>query len=782
MKKIAIYDLLFAFLFAAASAAGFSAWTNSARADSSPHIIINEIQTAGAQSNDDFIELFNPSDAPIDLEGYKLTKKTKAGSSESTLVSTAKFSGIIQEHGYFLIAHPDYFDEISADLPYSSSSYYISSDNTVFLYNKNGTLLDEVGFGAVDYSNSETSPAPNPNATESIERKNFVDTDNNAADLSINTSPSPQNKDITEDNEEEPLGGEESPNDTEKNDDIIPDAQDICAVDSSDIKLNEIFPYPDSGEEFVEVVNTGENCADISGWKIMDEAGHKVEFPENSILDSDEYIFLEGNFYLNNDSDTVYLLGKNGSEKDDAQDSQNFEKAEKDSSYAFDGESWQWTSTPTPGGENIFDANENEENTNNSLTENVFLNEILPNPKKDSDDEYIEIANDESGPVDLNGWRLKDSIKSKGYEFKEHVFVEPGEYLAIYKPQSKLALNNSEESVFLSNPQGDIISSVSYGNSQKNASYNFDGKNWRWSKYLTPGEKNKFDSEPSVKIKKTKHVYKDVYTDFSASAKDKEIKKLKYAWDFGDGKKSNLAETSHKYLDTGKYTVTLSVSDESQTVEKSFTISVKNYPRPNLEIVKIIPNPVGADSKGEVIDLRNNSEKKVGLDGWKIATGSDEKVNNHPLSDGINLEPGGTKTITREMSRFTFGNSSGKVQLISPDGKTVDEVDYEKEKIAENEAYVKIDDNWQWISSSEKEKDYEENGNAENEPGDSVGEILGATDENSPHHTPIHTSYTSEDAYIFFNLLGLFKATKNKNCCAIYTPYPDPSYLLIASI
>ena len=94
-----------------------------------------------------------------------------------------------------------------------------------------------------------------------------------------------------------------------------------------------------------------------------------------------------------------------------------------------------------------------------------------------------------------------------------------------------------------------------------------------------------------MKISKVKTAYKDLYTEFSAKAKDKETKKLKYAWDFGDGKKSYLAKTSHKYLDTGKYTVTLTVGDDSQTVEKSFVLAVKNCPRLYLEIVKIMPQP-----------------------------------------------------------------------------------------------------------------------------------------------------------------------------------------------
>ncbi len=520
----------------------------------------------------------------------------------------------------------------------------------------------------------------------------------------------------------------------------------------------------------------------------MDEAGHKKEFPENSIVSPGEYLFLEGNLYFNNDSDTVYLLGKDDSTKNDALDNIQYEKAQKNFSFSFDEQDWHWTSEPTPGAENIFDMSADDEgnsdidsgSANMPSAENIFLNEILPNPKNDSDSEYVEIVNGESGPVDLYGWMIRDGSKSGKYVLKEHVEIEPGEYLAIYKPQSKIALNNSNESVYLYNPEGKIVSSTSYEKSQKNASYNFDGNKWRWSKYLTPGKKNKFDSAPAVKINKPKNVYKNLYTEFSAKAKDKETKKLKYAWDFGDGKKSYLAKTSHKYLDTGKYTVNLSVSDDSQTVSKIFKVEVKKYPKPDLEIVKIVPNPAGNDSDGETIDVKNNSGKKVDLQDWKIATGSGEKIYSHPINEEIFFSPGEAKTITREISKFSLNNKAGKVRLVSPDEKIIDEVEYSKEKITEGEAYVKTDGEWRWTAPLEKEKPSgeEDLSKAEDEENNSdEGEILGATDENIPHYAPTKIGYSPEDAYIFFKLTGFLEyKPKEINYCPVSKSFTDLAY------
>jgi PKD repeat protein len=451
--------------------------------------------------------------------------------------------------------------------------------------------------------------------------------------------------------------------------------------------------------------------------------------------------------------------------------------------------------TPAPGTET--DTRETSDIFSTSAS--IYLNEILPNPSKDSGEEYIEIKNGSGEPADLYKWSIRDGSRSGKYVFKEHVALEPDGYLVIYKTQSKLALNNSGESIYLYDPTNKLVSSVTFEKSRKNASYSFDGEDWHWSKYLTPGEKNKLDSAPTVRIKKPKNVYKDIVAEFSATAKDKETKKLKYSWNFGDGKKSYLKNTSHKYIDTGKYTVVISVSDESQTVEKSFTINVKKSPRPDIEIIKIVPNPAGKDSDGEIIDLKNNSNKEVDLAGWKIATGSGEKMYNHPISGDISMGPNETKTITREFSKFSLNNKAGKVQLVMPDGKIIDKIEYSKEKIADDEAYAKINGEWQWILSG-KEKNSENakeetefiddptgeknemEDNTEDENAD--GEVLGATDENSSNdYTPTQAIFSSEDAFIFFSSIGFLKpVTVEPSYCSLNDSSFSVAYILASSI
>jgi len=154
-------------------------------------ILINEVQIAGATAYDEFVELYNPGDSALDLSGWALKKKTSSGT-ESNLVSKTSFTGVIPARGFFLIAHQTgYTGSVAPDLRYSGSTYSVSASSTVLLYDASGLLIDEVGFGGA--SDFESAPALNPANGQSIERKNFQDTDNNADDFGLLDTPTPQN-------------------------------------------------------------------------------------------------------------------------------------------------------------------------------------------------------------------------------------------------------------------------------------------------------------------------------------------------------------------------------------------------------------------------------------------------------------------------------------------------------------------------------------------------------------------------------------------------------------
>jgi len=160
-----------------------------------PKILISEAQAAGdTDSKEEFVELYNPNDAEVDLTSWYLQRKTATGSAYSTFAPNTLFSGKrIGAKGYFLIARTGYFSsaaDIFVDNP-------ITDDNSFVLKNPNGDISDKLGFGqAQDY---ELAPTVNPGAGQSIGRKVLVDnteqdTDNNSVDFELQTaSPKAQN-------------------------------------------------------------------------------------------------------------------------------------------------------------------------------------------------------------------------------------------------------------------------------------------------------------------------------------------------------------------------------------------------------------------------------------------------------------------------------------------------------------------------------------------------------------------------------------------------------------
>lgn len=163
------------------------------------NIVISEVQIAGATSDDEFVELYNPTATSITMSGWRLTRKNSSGT-EANLVLT--LSGTVPSRGYFLIGHGTGYSQSTTtplDATYSAASNALTNNYTVLLYSDAGsTLVDKVGFGSA--LDSETSVfASNPTSGQSIERKlggingNAQDTDNNSTDFTLRTVSNPQN-------------------------------------------------------------------------------------------------------------------------------------------------------------------------------------------------------------------------------------------------------------------------------------------------------------------------------------------------------------------------------------------------------------------------------------------------------------------------------------------------------------------------------------------------------------------------------------------------------------
>ncbi|MET3961854.1 5'-nucleotidase [Marmoricola sp. OAE513] len=179
------------------------------------HLVINEVYggggNTGAQYSYDFVELYNPTDQAISLNGKSLQYRsaTNTGTGLTTL------SGSVEPHGYFLIQGAGgTFTPADLPSPDAVSSINLSGTNgTVFLASTtslvtltagssvaNTSVIDLVGYGSSNTFEGTAAGALS-NTTAASRNAQHDDTDVNSADLTVG-APAPQNSD------DNPVGSE----------------------------------------------------------------------------------------------------------------------------------------------------------------------------------------------------------------------------------------------------------------------------------------------------------------------------------------------------------------------------------------------------------------------------------------------------------------------------------------------------------------------------------------------------------------------------------------------
>ena len=194
-----------------AAAAQPVAAAQSAGINTDAAVVINEAYVNGGSANapytHKFVELFNPADAPVTLDGMSLQYRSSGGTSAPTGVLALK--GTIPANGYFLVqggsnggtgaALPE-ADQASGALNPSGSSgtIVLAGQATALTGLATGSALEDervvdlLGYGS---SNTyETAAAASPNGTTnplSMNRSGGLDTDNNAEDFSLSAAVTP---------------------------------------------------------------------------------------------------------------------------------------------------------------------------------------------------------------------------------------------------------------------------------------------------------------------------------------------------------------------------------------------------------------------------------------------------------------------------------------------------------------------------------------------------------------------------------------------------------------
>jgi len=294
------------------------------------------------------------------------------------------------------------------------------------------------------------------------------------------------------------------------------------------IVITEILPRPSAGSdhEFIELKNIGNEKIDLGGWQLDDVkngGSSPYTIPDGMEIAAGGYLVFyksETHLALNDGGDQARLLNPNG---DEVSKTDTYENAKKDESWNLNNnEEWVWSIKPTPGEINQIvqsnDNNEEEEEDNNfastsqnettdtNYSKKIIVNELLPNPNDEFDEEFIELKNTGNVTVNLEGWKLQDQ---SGRTFQiENTILGPNQFIVFENSESKIFLNNKNgESLMLIWPNNQVAQTVTYTADAKSGfsyAYDSDSNEFIWTAQPTPNLENIFrDSQSDYTLVET---------------------------------------------------------------------------------------------------------------------------------------------------------------------------------------------------------------------------------------------------------------------------------------
>lgn len=274
----------------------------------------------------------------------------------------------------------------------------------------------------------------------------------------------------------------------------------------------------------------------------------------------------------------------------------------------------------------------------------IFINEILPNPKDSDDTEFIELYNNNSFDVDLLNWQVSDSTTSR-YTIKAADFadtkIKSKNYFLLPKSITSLTLNNDSDSVKLYQPNQNLLHQIDYQNCLEGQSYNKVNNIWQWSTTLTPN---------SVNIITT------------------------------------ISEENNEQ------------NNNEEVKEEELTIPAGPYSK-KIIITEFLPNPKGSDTelKGEFIEIKNVDSKIIDLYGWYI---DDQKDGSTPyqIKKHLQIKPNQYYVFYKGETKLSLNNSNEQIRILWPDKKVLQEIKFTG-SAKEAQAYALKDNKWQWTTT-----------------------------------------------------------------------------------
>ncbi|MFZ5363880.1 MAG: lamin tail domain-containing protein [Patescibacteria group bacterium] len=364
-------------------------------------LLINEFVADPADGEVEWIEFYNPGSAVINLNNWTI---------EDGSETTTELSSSVGPLGFFVL------EKLKGILN--------NSGDAIILKDPAGVIIDQISYG--NWDDGDTSDnAPVADDPDSVARKtDGQNTTNDFNDFVITT----------------PTRGTSNADGLQQN---------INGAYSHDIIVNEILPNPkgdDSDGEFIELKNIGTTSIDLTGWKIGDASSKRYtvkasDFTSITLKPKEFFVLYRKitNIALNNSgTESAKIFSPDGAlihsveYSGTAEEEQSFSRGE--------GTDYFWTTTPTPGKENII------------TRENQIPTAVISAP---SEAEIGEIINfDGSDSTDPDGdelifsWSFGDSTEAADANVA-HTYSRPGKYKIILNAKDATGATDTAEQYIL---------------------------------------------------------------------------------------------------------------------------------------------------------------------------------------------------------------------------------------------------------------------------------------------------------------------------------------------
>jgi hypothetical protein len=674
--------------------------------DATLGVVINEFMAdpAGTDGDHEWVELYNGSGVDVDVSGWTLQGGSSSYSSFGTLPE-----GLTLLAGSYLLIGDELVEsdlgmvpDVLMDISLGNAS---SNADAIQLVDCIEQVIDTVIYGDVlnesdpwvdDLGNVPTSFAPKPSSGQSTVRSpNGVDSNDSGIDFVIQ-SPSPNAENIASSGEE----GE------------------ITCDATFGVVINEFVADPagsDTDREWIELYNGSGVDVDISGWELQGGARSYSSFgslPADTILLAGAYLLVgdelvEMDLGIAPDVQMSMSLGNAGSNTDAIRLTDCTEQVMDTVIYGdtFNGtdpwlddqgilpdffapkpSSGQSTGRVPNGVDSdilvddfvvlnfVSPKQPNDVVQSCEGEEVVKINEFLPNPEgDDATFEWVELFNNSSSDIDMEGWSLQwgTSSYSNSFLIPEGAVIPANGYLLI-----------GGEGVV----GADVVASADEDISMGAASSSGDALRLL---HCGPGISDTV-------------IYGPTSEEGIAENTDE--------WEEDDG--------AIAFSIAPKAVSGISISRRIDGVDtdisgEDFMISVENTPgetnpevqcyedNGTIKINEIFPNPDGSDSGSEWIELYNTGSEDVRLDSWTIESASSSWSTRFIFPPETTIEAGSYFLIGEELvpsefaditmdSTLSLGNAStgfDGVRMKDCPGNVVDTILYGKEN-----AYASVDE------------------------------------------------------------------------------------------